>query len=196
MSGIIRVTARPGRLSNALRSGLAKEVQRLSNVLHPWSTSSLDTLAENIAAAEVMVAAPEYQALVGAVRAALAPASVADITRELGLLFACYPAKDVDIGVLVDYAVEEVISDRPSKLQLELSCRRIRRTCKFRPSISEIVDALDDVEDESTMSTAREILEFPKRLDAAASALRDIVGGAIKHVERLLSDRERQRQRR
>jgi len=105
-----------------------------------------------------------------------------DIKRELGLLFACYPAKDVDIGVLVACAVEEVTSDRPSKLELELSCRRLRRTCKFRPSVAEIVEAPDDVE--PAMSRARQITELPKRLDVAASALRDIVGNAIEHVER------------
>jgi len=197
MNGIVRVTDKPVKLIDTLRSDLAKEARRLADALHHWSSSrapSFCTLAESVAAAEVTVATPEYRALAGALKAALAPASVADIARELGLLFACYPAKDVDVRVLVGCAVEEVISDRPSKLQLELSCRGIRRTCKFRPSISEIVDALDD--NESAIRTAREILELPKRLDVAASALCDIVGSAIKRVEQLLIDRERERQRR
>jgi hypothetical protein len=151
-------------------------------------------LAEKVAAAEVLVATPEYQVLVGTLEAAFAPASISDIKRELGLLFACYPSKDVEIGVLVACAVEEVTSDRPNKLELQLSCRRIRRTSKFRPSIAEIVEAPDDVE--PAMSRAGQITELPKRLDVAASALCDIVGNAIKNVERLLSDRERHRQNR
>jgi hypothetical protein len=175
MNGIVRVTDKPVKLFDALRSEVAKEARRLSNALHPWSTShSLDILAEKVAAAEQMVASPEYQALVGALEAAFAPASNTDIKRELGLLFACYPAKDVDIGVLVACAVEEVISERPSTLQLLLSFRRIRRTCKFRPSIAEIVEALDD--DEPAVSEARQIIELAKHLDVAASALRDLVG--------------------
>jgi hypothetical protein len=194
MNGIIRVTNSPVKLIDTLRSETAKEALRHSNALYPWSTGSLETLAEKVAAAEALVATPEYQVLVGTLEAAFAPASISDIKRELGLLFACYPAKDVDIGVLVACAVEEVTSDRPSKLELELSCRRLRRTCKFRPSVAEIVEAPDDVE--PAMSRARQITELPKRLDVAASALRDIVGNAIEHVERLLSDRERHRQNR
>ena len=153
MNGIVQVPNKPANIIDTLRSELAKEARRLSDALLHWSWSlspSFYTLAENVAPAEVIVATPEYRALAGALKAALAPASVADIARELGLLFACYPAKDVDVRVLVGCAVEEVISDRPSKLQLELSCRGIRRTCKFRPSISEIVDALDDDENESS----------------------------------------------
>lgn len=196
MNGIVRITNRPVKLIDTLRSEIAKEALRHRNALYPWSSGPLETLAEKVAAAEVLVATPEYQALVGALEAAFAHASITDIKRELGLLFACFPAKDVDIGVLVACAVEEVIRERPSTLQVLLSVRQIRRTCKFRPSIADIVEALDDVEDELAMSTARAILELPKRLDVAASALRDLVGRAIEHVERLLSDRERERQRR
>jgi hypothetical protein len=143
-----------------------------------------------------MLVTPEYQSLLGVIRGAFAPASIEDITRELGLLFACYPAKDIDVRVLVACAVEDVIREQPSVLQLLLSVRSIRRTCKFRPSIAEIVEALDEVEYESAISMAREILELPERLDKAASLLGDIVGRAIKCIEQLLCNRERERQRR
>jgi hypothetical protein len=196
MNGIIRVTDNPVNVIDALRSNLAKQARHLSDALRLWPAPSSDTLAKNVAAAELMLITPEYQSLVGVLRAAFAPASVEDITRELGLLFACYPARDIDISVLVACAVDEVIREQPSVLPLLLSVRRIRRTCKFRPSIAEIVEALDEVEDESAMSWAREVLELPKRLDVAAPFLCDIVGRAIKRVERLLSDRKRERQRR
>ena len=61
------------------------------------------------------------------------------------MLFACYPAKDIDVGVLVACAVKEVISEQPSVLRLLLSVRHIRRTCKFRPTIAEIIETLEDV---------------------------------------------------
>lgn len=76
MKGIVQVTNKPVKLIDPLRNELAKEAQRLSDGLRSWSTSSLVTLAENVAAAEVMVATPEYQALVGAISAALAPATL------------------------------------------------------------------------------------------------------------------------
>ncbi len=96
MNGIIRVTSRPVKLLDTLRSDLAKEARRLADALHHWSSSrapSFCTLAENVAAAEVMVTTPEYSALVGALEAAFAPASVADIARELGLAVRLLPGQ-------------------------------------------------------------------------------------------------------
>jgi hypothetical protein len=176
MNGIVRVTNKPAKPIDTLRSDLAKKARCLSDALRPWPVPSLENLAKNIAAAELMLVTPEYQSLVAVIRAAFSPASVEDITRELGRLFACYPAKDIDISVLVACAVDEVMCEQPSVLQLLLTVRSIRRTCKFRPSIAEIVEALDEVEDESAMSRAREILELSKRLDTAAALLCDIVG--------------------
>ena len=83
--------------------------------------------------------------------------------------------------MLVACAVDEVIREQPSTLQLLLSVRRIRRTCKFRPSIADIIEALDDVE--PGMSRARRTIELAKHLDVAAAALRDIVGRVTKRIE-------------
>jgi hypothetical protein len=76
MNGIVRVTDKPVKLIDALRSEMAKEARRLSDALDGRSSSSLETLARTVAAAELMVTTPEYQALVGALEAAFAPASV------------------------------------------------------------------------------------------------------------------------
>jgi hypothetical protein len=160
MNGIVRVTKKPANPIDVLRSALAKEARRLSNALDSQSWSGLDTLAENVAAAEVLVVTPEYQALIGVLRAALAPASVENITHELTLVFACYPAKDLDISVLVACAVDEVIREQPSVLRLLVSARRIRRKCKFRPSIAEIIEALDDAY--KAVVKAKQIIVLPK----------------------------------
>ena len=186
MNEIVRVTNKPVNIIDTLRCELAKEARRLSDALQ---SPSLATLAENVAAAEVTVATPEYRALVGALKAALAPASVEDITRELGLLFACYPAKDIDISVLVACAVDEVIREQPSKLRLLVSGRRIRRKCKFRPSIAEIVEALEHAL--SAVRKARQIVELPKHLADAAPRLHALVEGELRSVTVLLSDRLR-----
>jgi hypothetical protein len=191
---IVRTTKKPVKLIDTLRSDLAKEVRRRSDSLRLWPAPSLDILAKNVAAAELLLVKPEYQSLVGVLKAGFALASVEYIARELGLLFACYPARDIDIRVLVACAVDEVIREEPSVLRLLLSVRHLRRTCKFRPSIAEIIEALDEVEEESGMSEAREVLELPKRLNVAASLLRDHVESALKSIEGLLSDRERHRQ--
>ena len=189
MNEIVRVTDKPVKVIDALRCEMAKEARRLSGALHDWSASSVETLASAVAAAELMVATPEYEALVGALQAAFAPASVTDIKRELGVLFACYPAKDIDIGVLVACAVDEVIGEQPTMLELLVSVRRIRRTCKFRPSIAEIIEALDDAG--SAMVKAKEIVALPKRLNEAASGLQRMATIKMDEVKELLSNRER-----
>jgi hypothetical protein len=85
MSDIVQVIDKPANLIDVLRSERAKEARRLSDEL---ASASLITLAGAVAAAEVLVEAPEFKALAGVLEAALAPASVAEIKRELGLLFA------------------------------------------------------------------------------------------------------------
>jgi hypothetical protein len=149
----------------------------------------VDTLAAAVAAAEVMARTPEYEALVCALQVVLEPASLSHIKRELGVLFACYPAKDVDISVLVACAVEDVIAEQPSVLRLLFAVRCIRRECKFRPSIAEILDALDDVG--SVITEAKQIVELPKRLDEAVLRLPRLVNDELNRIKELLSDRER-----
>jgi hypothetical protein len=116
MNGIERVTGRPATLIDMFRSDFAKEARRVSGALKDWRMSSLGVLAKVVAAAEAMIVTPEYPVLVNALRAASMPASAADVARELKVLFACYPAKDLDIGVLVACAADEVIRARPSVL--------------------------------------------------------------------------------
>ena len=72
MNEIVRAAGKSVKLIDVLSCcEMAKEARRLSNALHHWSACSLDTLAETVAAAEVMVATPEYEALVGALEADL-----------------------------------------------------------------------------------------------------------------------------
>jgi hypothetical protein len=63
MNGIVRVTDKPVKLIDALHCEMAKEARRLSESLDQWSGSSLETLARTVAAAEVMVATPEFRRL-------------------------------------------------------------------------------------------------------------------------------------
>jgi hypothetical protein len=186
MNQIVLVAGKPVKLIDALCCEMAKEARRLSGALDHCSAN---LLAGAVAVAEVIVATPEYEELVGVLQAALAPASVTDIKRELGMLFACYPAKDVDIGALVACALDEVIREQPTILELLVSVRLIRRTCKFRPSIAEIIEALDDAG--SAMVKAKKIVALPKRLDEAASGLQRMVKVEMGRINGLLSDRER-----
>ena len=72
MNGIVRVTDKPANLIDALRSELAKEARRLSDVLAGHRPSWIHW-PKMSPPAEVMVVAPEYQALVGALEPLLRP---------------------------------------------------------------------------------------------------------------------------
>ena len=50
-------------------------------------------------------------------------------------------AGHIDVSILVACAADEVIREQPSLLRLLFAGRRIRRKCKFRPSIADIVEA-------------------------------------------------------
>lgn len=91
--------------------------------------------------------------------------------------------------MLVDCAVDEVIREQPSVLRLFVSARRVVRECKFRPSIAEIIEALDDAG--SAISKARQIVELPKHLVEAAPGLQGRVKFELRRVTELLSDRLR-----
>jgi hypothetical protein len=170
MSGNVQIVDKPVNLIDVHRSDRAKEARRISEEL---ASSTLKTLAAAVAAAEVMVETPEYKALVGVLKAALKHASVADINRELAVIFACYPAKDLDVSVLVACAGDEVIREHPTMLRLSFAGRRIRRKCKFRPSIAEIVEALEHAF--SAVRKARQVVDLPKHLADAAPRLGPVV---------------------
>jgi hypothetical protein len=72
---------------------------------------------------------------------------------------------------------------------LLVAVRNIRRECKFRPSIAEVIEALDDAG--SVVTKAKQIVELSVLLDEAAAGLRGLVDGKLGKIRGLLSDRER-----
>jgi hypothetical protein len=184
MNEIVHVIDKPNLIDVLLSEG-AREARRLSGDLN---SSSLNALATAISTAELMVETPEFKALVGVLKAALKRASVADIGRELAIVYACYPGKHIDVSVLVACAVDEVVREQPTLLRLLFAGRRIRRKCKFRPTIAEIVKALEHAF--SAVRKAREIVELPKRLADAAPRLQASVKDELRRVSELLADRK------
>jgi hypothetical protein len=94
-----------------------------------------------IAMAEPILASPAFKALVSVLESAAELATPAQIKREIGGLIACYPSQ-ADVSIFVAYAVEEVAIELPTIFALVAACRELRRTKTFRPSIAEIIEAL------------------------------------------------------
>jgi hypothetical protein len=89
-----------------------------------------------------------WQALVEVERSAAAfelmmgPASDDEIALHFNRTFACWPDKGDEHGVRMEYLLEDVGEERPSRQVLIYACRHLRKTHKFRPAISEVIDAL------------------------------------------------------
>jgi hypothetical protein len=95
-----------------------------------------------IAMAEQILASPEYRALVATLTPAVELATLAQIKQAIGGLIACYPTQ-ADVAIFVAFAIEEVAVELPSVYTLAAACRELRRTKTFRPSIAEIIEALN-----------------------------------------------------
>jgi hypothetical protein len=94
-----------------------------------------------IAMAEPILASPEFKALASVLEPAAELATLAQIKREIGGLIACFPSQ-ADVSIFVAFAVEEVATELPTVFALVAACRELRRTKTFRPSIAEIIEAL------------------------------------------------------
>jgi hypothetical protein len=70
-----------------------------------------------------------------------------DGKREIGLLLAAFPnAARADLAAFGRLACEDVWALQPSGIALETACRQLRRTTKFVPTISEILETLARVQ--------------------------------------------------
>jgi len=104
-----------------------------------------DVLQEVIASGETMLGEPLFQKLCVELTPFIGPATVAQVKYEIGKLLAAFPTKD-DLIAFTALMLEEIISRQPSWLVLAMACREVRRNSKFRPSIAEVLEALDEVE--------------------------------------------------
>jgi hypothetical protein len=118
-----------------------------------------------IAQGEVALASSEFQSLIAELKAACVPATIADIKRELGILFLAFPTRD-DLSAFVEIAVAEIATERASRLTLAAACRKLRRTARFRPSISEILEMLSNTS-ETLRCRIGELSKLAERVEIA-----------------------------
>jgi hypothetical protein len=81
------------------------------------------------------------------------PATFVEVAKCIGVLVACYPGNQSDI--FVPTACSDVLAENPTAFALEEACRRLRRTSKWLPRISEIIEAIADAEHDLRNNIAR-----------------------------------------
>ena len=104
-------------------------------------------LEEALAKGEAALASQQFQWISASLEAACARASIDEIAREIAVLLVAFPGKD-DLSAFVEIAVADIAGEHPSRLTVAAACRRLRRTAKFRPSISEMLETLSEMSDE------------------------------------------------
>ena len=163
MNEITRITPNNNTLSTSTRAraidqvvlaststDVARKVQSLSGEIYSlrkrgFSESQALRIAEHrrvVAMAEPILASPEFKALVATITPAVELATLSQIKQAIGGLIACYPTQ-ADVAIFVAFAVEEVAVELPSVYTLAAACRELRRTKTFRPSIAEILEAMN-----------------------------------------------------
>lgn len=135
----------------ATSTDVARKVQSLSSEIYGLRSRGFSAesqalrIAEHrrvVAMAEPILGSPEYRALVATITPAVELATLSQIKQSIGGLIACYPTQ-ADVAIFVAFAVEEVAVELPSVYTLAAACRELRRTKTFRPSIAEILEALN-----------------------------------------------------
>jgi hypothetical protein len=120
-----------------------------------------------IAEADRLVAEGRLQTLIASLRNELAAVTRNDVKREVGILLAAFPnAARADLAAFGRLACEDVWALRPGRITLETACRQLRRTAKFVPTISEILETLARVQ--ANYNAGLNLLEWqPEKLEEA-----------------------------
>lgn len=127
------------------------------------NSPSRDHLQYEIACGEAMLAEPMFQTLAADLAPFINTATVAQVKREIAKLLAAFPTKD-DLTAFTALLMEEIVGEQPSWLTLAMACRQLRRNCRFRPSIMEVLEELAEA-DWHVRQSAR-IVRLPKYVAA------------------------------
>jgi hypothetical protein len=99
------------------------------------------------------VANADFSKLMRWIEHARRPATPVEIAKCIGILVACYPGSSSDIFVPI--ACSDILAENPTAFALEEACRTLRRTSKWLPRISEIIEAIADAEEDLRNMAAR-----------------------------------------
>lgn len=129
--------------------------------------------AANLAALDAVL--PQAEAMLEELQNLGRPATKTDIAKHLALLVKSFPnAGSADCTVYGRMLCEDVAADKPSVSDIEAACRKIRRTSKFLPTISEVIEAIEK--------------EKSRRLNVTSP-----ISGLIESRDRLLREADEER---
>jgi hypothetical protein len=112
---------------------------------------------------------------------ALAITTPAAMRNQVGMLIGCFPNASLpNPEVFASTLIYDLLDLRISDAAFELACREIRRTQKFLPAISEIIEQV-----KRTESMWRLIIRMPQEVAKVKSRLEEHIKGACVQIEGL-----------
>jgi hypothetical protein len=145
MNEITRIPKLPVRALDG--SELRKKAALIVSDLGGSERLDLPSLGRAIAEGEALLADPQFQLFMAGLKMALAPPSLAQVKREVARLLVCFQNQhftDEDIAVFTEIAIEEIREiEALSLLSLVMGFGELRRTMKFRPTICEMINAVE-----------------------------------------------------
>jgi hypothetical protein len=148
MSTEITVKNRAGVPAISDPERIEREIATLTEVFRPIHLAAIFDTVElpepaTLARAESWAASGAPGALIRRLDALDGPANRDNIASALLLLTAAFPnTSSRDLNLYAQLLSEDVKDAAPGKLALDLACRRLRRTSRFLPAISEVLDAI------------------------------------------------------
>lgn len=125
-----------------------------------------DRIARTLPAAEA-VPVPELRRQVALAKA---PAELDEIRARVAHLIAVTKHLEKVDGEFGPTLVEDLRAERPSQIALVTAMRRLRTSCKFLPSIAEVIEAVREVEATYRSATYR-LENLPDRIAEARATV-------------------------
>jgi ribosomal protein L9 len=143
--------------------------------LDPWSEHHRASLGKAITAARAWMTSLEYQEALREVRAAHEPAKEKAVRTEVSMLVSAFPnAAKADLRAFGALLVQDVRSRNPSRYALAKAATKLRQTCRFVPTICEVLEALYEAEKEMHYARRR-LEEMPQSVEGTAKHLAETI---------------------
>jgi hypothetical protein len=118
-------------------------VQSIFNKL--CQPSDFDAIEE----AHAFIQTDTYSAIVKRLEIAQTPATKADIAARIAVLVALFPnAAKINLTVFVQQLAEAIGDEDPTIGVLDCTIRKVRTTCKFFPTIFEVLEAMREAKED------------------------------------------------
>jgi hypothetical protein len=134
-------------ITSATRRGELVAIARQLNADMAKISKKLNATEAEIPRALDRVAPEDLAALTAAIVALRQPASELELQSHLAVLVGSFPnAPKSDLTIYGAALLEDVADMKPSRYAIMRACRQLRRTTRFLPIISEVLEAVREVE--------------------------------------------------